>query len=82
MEIAVAIVGAGPSGIATSACLNLHKIHNIVIEREDYVPLEEKSLWLFEPSFGQGVLQPPHMPHPPTAPTFIIKQGFIHYIDD
>lgn len=31
----VMIVGAGPTGLATSACLNLLSIPNIVLERED-----------------------------------------------
>ncbi|KAJ0810694.1 putative indole-3-pyruvate monooxygenase [Helianthus annuus] len=40
------IVGAGPAGIATSACLNLLSIPNIVLEREDcYASLWQKKAY-------------------------------------
>ncbi|KAJ8618830.1 hypothetical protein MRB53_015016 [Persea americana] len=84
MEIAVVIVGAGPSGIATSACLNLHSISNIVLEREDC----SVSLWRkraynrLNLHLAKEFCQLPHMPYPPNAPTFLPKKDFINYIDD
>ncbi|XP_076902650.1 putative indole-3-pyruvate monooxygenase YUCCA10 [Bidens hawaiensis] len=45
-ETVVVIVGAGPAGIATSACLNLLSIPNIVLEREDcYASLWQKKAY-------------------------------------
>ncbi|XP_076947164.1 putative indole-3-pyruvate monooxygenase YUCCA10 [Bidens hawaiensis] len=45
-ETVVVIVGAGPAGIATSACLNILSIPNIVLEREDcYASLWQKKAY-------------------------------------
>ncbi|XP_076905886.1 putative indole-3-pyruvate monooxygenase YUCCA11 [Bidens hawaiensis] len=45
-ETVVVIVGAGPAGIATSACLNLLSILNIVLERENcYASLWQKKAY-------------------------------------
>ncbi|XP_076938305.1 putative indole-3-pyruvate monooxygenase YUCCA10 [Bidens hawaiensis] len=45
-ETVVVIVGAGPAGIATLACLNLLSIPNIVLEREDcYASLWKKKAY-------------------------------------
>ncbi|XP_058099705.1 probable indole-3-pyruvate monooxygenase YUCCA10 [Magnolia sinica] len=83
MESIVVIVGAGPSGLATSACLNLLSIPNIILEREDCCA----SLWKkraydrLNLHLAKQFCHLPHMPHPPSSPTYIPKKDFIQYID-
>ncbi|ERN08816.1 probable indole-3-pyruvate monooxygenase YUCCA11 [Amborella trichopoda] len=83
-EQVVIIVGAGPSGLATSACLKNLRIPNVVIERDDC----SASLWKkrcydrLNLHLGKEFCELPHFPFPPDAPTFISKIDFIKYIDD
>ncbi|KAG6388614.1 hypothetical protein SASPL_150046 [Salvia splendens] len=80
----VLIIGAGPAGLATSACLNLKNIANIVLEREDCAA----SLWRkraydrLKLHLAKEFCQLPHMPFPAGSPTFIPKNAFISYLDD
>lgn len=82
-ETVVVIVGAGPAGLATSACLNLFSIPNIILEREDC----NGSLWKkkaydrLKLHLPKHLCQLPHMPFPPNEPTFVSKNGFIQYLD-
>ncbi|KAL5571894.1 hypothetical protein UlMin_021491 [Ulmus minor] len=82
--VEVVIVGGGPAGIATSACLNHLKISNIVLEREDCCA----SLWKkraydrLKLHLAKQYCQLPHMPFPQEAPTFIAKNEFIRYLDE
>ncbi|KAJ0810697.1 putative indole-3-pyruvate monooxygenase [Helianthus annuus] len=71
-ETIVMIVGAGPAGIATSACLNLLSIPNIVLEREDcYASLWQKKAYDgLKLHLAKNFCQFPHMPFPLSAPTF------------
>ncbi|KAI3961804.1 hypothetical protein MKW92_038609 [Papaver armeniacum] len=84
MEEVVVIVGAGPSGLATSACLNLLNIPNIILERENvYASLwKERSYDRLKLHLAKQFCHLPHMPYPPNAPTFVPRQEFIRYIDD
>ncbi|KAK2975917.1 hypothetical protein RJ640_007395, partial [Escallonia rubra] len=83
-EKMVVIVGAGPAGLATSACLNLLCIPNVVLEREDC----SASLWKkssydrLKLHLAKQFCQLPHMPFPSNAPTFVPKNGFIEYLDN
>uniref|UniRef100_A0A251VQW0 indole-3-pyruvate monooxygenase n=1 Tax=Helianthus annuus TaxID=4232 RepID=A0A251VQW0_HELAN len=63
-ETIVMIVGAGPAGIATSACLNLLSIPNIVLEREDcYASLWQKKAYdRLKLHLAKNFCQLPHMP--------------------
>ncbi|KAL2232311.1 UNVERIFIED_CONTAM: putative indole-3-pyruvate monooxygenase YUCCA11 [Sesamum indicum] len=83
-ETTVVIVGAGPAGLATSACLNLDNIPNIVLEREDcFASLWKKRAYdRLKLHLAKQFCQLPHMPFPPNAPTFVPKHGFIQYLDD
>lgn len=78
------IVGAGPAGLATSACLNLLSVPNVVLEREDCCA----SLWKkraydrLKLHIAKQFCELPHMPYPSDAPTFIPRNGFIRYLDD
>lgn len=80
----VVIVGAGPAGLATSACLNLHNIPNIVLEKEDcYASLWRKRAYgRLKLHLAKEYCELPHYPYPPNSPTFIPKAGFINYLDD
>ncbi|KAJ0959377.1 putative indole-3-pyruvate monooxygenase [Helianthus annuus] len=75
-ETVVVIVGAGPAGIATSACLNLLSIPNIVLEREDcYSSLWQKKAYdRLKLHLAKNFCQLPHMPFPLSAPTFVPKK--------
>ncbi|KAL5982693.1 hypothetical protein ACLOJK_016769 [Asimina triloba] len=83
METVVVIVGAGPSGLATAACLNLHSIPNIILERDDC----HASLWRkraydrLNLHLAKEFCHLPHMPHPSSSPVYIPKKDFINYID-
>ncbi|KAJ3671619.1 hypothetical protein LUZ60_007698 [Juncus effusus] len=84
MKKEVVIVGAGPAGLATSACLNRLSIPNIILEREDCIA----SLWKknaydrLKLHLAKQFCELPHMQFPQNAPTFVPKDGFIRYLDD
>ncbi|KAJ0979714.1 hypothetical protein J5N97_015188 [Dioscorea zingiberensis] len=82
-ETTVVIVGAGPAGLATAACLTTHSIPYVLLERDDCIG----SLWR-KRSYDRVTLhlakqycQLPHAPHPPETPTFIPKKHFIEYLE-
>ncbi|XP_076938277.1 putative indole-3-pyruvate monooxygenase YUCCA11 [Bidens hawaiensis] len=80
----VVIVGAGPAGIATSACLNLLSIPNIVLEREDcYASLWQKKAYdRLKLHLAKNFCQLPHMAFPLSAPTFVPKNMFVKYLQN
>ncbi|XP_059433539.1 probable indole-3-pyruvate monooxygenase YUCCA10 [Corylus avellana] len=84
MEITVVIVGAGPSGLATAACLTRHSIPYVILEREDcYASLWKKRTYdRCGLHLAKEFCSLPFMPHPPKTPTFLPKDAFLHYIDD
>ena len=79
----VVIVGAGPSGIATSALLNSMSIPNIVFEREDCCA----SLWKKRCydrlclHLAKSFRSLPLMPHSFRTATFMSKDTFTDYVD-
>ncbi|KAL8481878.1 hypothetical protein ACS0TY_028141 [Phlomoides rotata] len=83
-KTSVVIVGAGPAGLATSACLNLQNIPNIVLEKEDcYASLWRKRAYgRLKLHLAKEFCELPHFSYPPNSPTFIPKLGFINYLDD
>ncbi|KAL8481876.1 hypothetical protein ACS0TY_028139 [Phlomoides rotata] len=80
----VVVVGAGPAGLATSACLNVKNIPHIILEREDcYASLWRKRAYgRLKLHLAKEFCELPHMSYPPNSPTFIPKNGFIKYLDD
>ncbi|XP_047306631.1 probable indole-3-pyruvate monooxygenase YUCCA11 [Impatiens glandulifera] len=84
LDTVVIIVGAGPGGMATSACLNLLSIPNIVIEREDCCASlwKKKAYDRLKLHLAKDICKLPHMPFPPTAPTYVLRNDFIAYLDN
>ncbi|XP_038678416.1 probable indole-3-pyruvate monooxygenase YUCCA11 [Tripterygium wilfordii] len=84
VEVVVLIVGAGPAGLATSACLNMHSIPNLLLEREEC----SASLWRnraydrLKLHLGKQFCALPHMPFPSNLPEFVPRKDFINYLDE
>ncbi|KAI3783701.1 hypothetical protein L1987_42787 [Smallanthus sonchifolius] len=74
----------GSAGIATSACLNLLSIPNVVLEREDcYASLWQKNAYdRLKLHLAKNFCQLPHMAFPLSAPTFVPKNMFVHYLQN
>lgn len=83
-EHPVIVVGAGPSGLATAACLNRLFIPNIVIEREDcFASLwKKKSYDRLHLHLPKQFCELPHMSFPLASPTYIPRQQFLEYLDE
>uniref|UniRef100_A0ACD5ZE39 Uncharacterized protein n=1 Tax=Avena sativa TaxID=4498 RepID=A0ACD5ZE39_AVESA len=83
-NVAVLIVGAGPAGLATAACLTHLSIPYVIIEREDC----NASLWRnraydrLKLHLAKEFCELPHMSYPADAPTYIPKALFVKYLDD
>ncbi|XP_047093636.1 probable indole-3-pyruvate monooxygenase YUCCA11 [Lolium rigidum] len=83
-EASVLIVGAGPAGLATAACLSKFSIPYVIVERESC----SASLWRnrsydrLKLHLAKEFCELPHMSYPVDAPTYIPKNQFIKYIDD
>ncbi|XP_010910445.1 probable indole-3-pyruvate monooxygenase YUCCA10 [Elaeis guineensis] len=84
MRKQVVIVGAGPSGLATAACLNSLCIPNIMLEKEDCAA----SLWKkrtydrLKLHLAKQFCALPHFPFPKSTATFVPKNDFIRYVDN
>ncbi|XP_054806316.1 probable indole-3-pyruvate monooxygenase YUCCA10 [Prosopis cineraria] len=85
MEVTdVVIVGAGPSGLATSACLTKYSIPHIILEKHDC----NVSLWRKHTydrvnlHLAKEFCSLPLLPHSPSSPTFLSKSEFLDYIDN
>ncbi|KAJ4955329.1 hypothetical protein NE237_012112 [Protea cynaroides] len=83
-ETVVIVAGAGPSGISTSACLNLQSIPHIVLEREAiYCPIwTKKSYDRLHLHLAKHLCELPHMPFPESYPTFVPRKQFVQYLDE
>ncbi|XP_020204477.1 probable indole-3-pyruvate monooxygenase YUCCA11 [Cajanus cajan] len=83
-DVPVVIVGAGPAGLATAACLNKLSIPNVIIERDDC----HASLWRkraydrLKLHLGKEFCNLPHMPFPSDFPTFVPRVEFLRYLDN
>lgn len=83
-ETLVLIVGAGPAGLAISACLSVKSIPFIVLEREDC----HNSLWKKRAydrchlHLAKEFCSLPLMSPGPKAKKYMPKDDFVRYIDD
>ncbi|XP_039007982.1 probable indole-3-pyruvate monooxygenase YUCCA10 [Hibiscus syriacus] len=84
MEQTVVIVGAGPSGLATAACLAAHSIPHVILEREDvYASLWKRRAYdRLKLHLAKEFCALPFKPHSPDSPTYIPKDMFVDYLDD
>ncbi|VAH39017.1 unnamed protein product [Triticum turgidum subsp. durum] len=82
--VTVLIVGAGPAGLATAACLSQFSIPYAIVERESC----SASLWRnraydrLKLHLAKEFCELPHMSYPVDAPTYIPKTLFVKYLDD
>ncbi|XP_043720031.1 probable indole-3-pyruvate monooxygenase YUCCA10 [Telopea speciosissima] len=83
-ETVVIVAGAGPTGISTSACLNLQSIPHILLEREDiYCPIwTKKSYDCLHLQLAKQFCELPHMPFPDSYPTYVPRKLFVQYLDN
>ncbi|CAL9047463.1 probable indole-3-pyruvate monooxygenase YUCCA10 [Musa acuminata AAA Group] len=83
MQTEVVIVGAGPSGLATAASLNILAIPYVVLEKDTC----SASMWKLRTydrlqlHLAKRFCELPHMPIPRNAPTYLPKAQFIQYLD-
>ncbi|KAJ1275562.1 hypothetical protein BS78_05G145200 [Paspalum vaginatum] len=83
MDFVVLIVGAGPAGLATAACLSQRSIPYLIVEREDC----SASLWRsrtydrLKLHLAKEFCSLPYMPYPEGTPTYVPKEEFIKYVD-
>lgn len=83
-ESTVIIVGAGPSGLATAACLTQQSIPYILLEREDC----SASLWKKKAydrlhlHLPKQYCELPHFKLPPNSPKYVSRADFVEYLDN
>uniref|UniRef100_A0ACD5X7E5 Uncharacterized protein n=1 Tax=Avena sativa TaxID=4498 RepID=A0ACD5X7E5_AVESA len=83
-NVVVLIVGAGPAGLATAACLTQFSIPYVIVEREDC----GASLWRnraydrLKLHLAKEFCELPYMSYPEDAPTYIPKALFVKYLDE
>ncbi|CAO2192943.1 unnamed protein product [Urochloa humidicola] len=79
----VIIVGAGPSGLAVSACLSLRGVPSLILERDDCVG----SMWRKRAydrltlRFPKRATALPYAPHPAAALDYLPRDDFADYLD-
>ncbi|KAL5215093.1 hypothetical protein ABZP36_004245 [Zizania latifolia] len=83
MEVTVLIVGAGPAGLATAACLEQRRIPYVIVERESC----SASLWRHRAydrlklHLAKEFCELPHMAYPTSTPTNVPRESFVEYLD-
>ncbi|AEE83256.1 putative protein [Arabidopsis thaliana] len=77
------IVGSGPSGLATAACLKSRDIPSLILERSTCIA----SLWQHKTydrlrlHLPKDFCELPLMPFPSSYPTYPTKQQFVQYLE-
>ena len=83
MDIEVAIIGAGPAGLAVGACLRRRGIPFEIFERSDRVApawhRHYRRLHLHTPKGSSGL---PYKPFPTNYPRYPSRQQFVDYLED
>ncbi|KAK6940908.1 hypothetical protein RJ641_030439 [Dillenia turbinata] len=83
-EQVVIVVGAGPAGLATAACLTSLSIPYMLIEREDfYAPIwTKKSYDRLHLHLAKHFCELPLMSMPAEYPTYVPRAQFLQYLDN
>ncbi|KAJ8430062.1 hypothetical protein Cgig2_020982 [Carnegiea gigantea] len=83
-ESTVIVVGAGPSGLATAACLTQDSIPYILLEREDcFASLwKKKSYDRLHLHLPKQYCELPLMKFPSTCPKYVPRKDFLEYLDN
>ncbi|XP_010047734.2 indole-3-pyruvate monooxygenase YUCCA2 [Eucalyptus grandis] len=76
------IVGAGPSGLATAACLKERGVPSLILERTNCIGSlwEHKTYDRLRLHLPKQFCELPHMPFPKDFPTYPTKQQFLAYL--
>ncbi|VAH54590.1 unnamed protein product [Triticum turgidum subsp. durum] len=83
-NVVVLIVGVGPAGLATAACLSQFSIPYVIVDRESC----SASLWRnraydrLKLHLAKEFCELPHMSYPLDVPTYIPKTLFVKYLDN
>ncbi|CAO2203196.1 unnamed protein product [Urochloa humidicola] len=79
----VIVVGAGPSGLAVSACLSLRGVPSLVLDRDDCVGSlwRKRAYYRLTLHLPKAVSALPHAPHPASAPEYLPRDDFADYLD-
>lgn len=84
IEQEAVVVGAGPSGIGTAACLKTLSTPHIVLEREDcFASIWKKYAYdRLSLHLPKRVCELPHVHLPADYPEYVPKDQFVRYLDD
>ncbi|KAL5204578.1 hypothetical protein ABZP36_009449 [Zizania latifolia] len=83
MEVTVLIVGSGPAGLATAACLEQRRIPYVIVERESC----SASLWhhraydRLKLHLAKEFCELPHMAYPTSTPTHVPRERFVEHLE-
>ncbi|KAK1437254.1 hypothetical protein QVD17_03043 [Tagetes erecta] len=82
-ETTVIVVGAGPSGLSTAACLHKLSIPYIILEREDCIAslFNKRSYDRLHLHLAKQFCHLPFMPFPDSFPTYVSRSDFVKYLD-
>ncbi|XP_049397332.1 probable indole-3-pyruvate monooxygenase YUCCA10 [Solanum stenotomum] len=80
----IIVVGAGPSGIATLACLNKLDINNVVLGKQDCCAYlcKKKTYDRLHLHLLKDFCSLPFMSHAISSPKYMLKKEFIQYLDE
>lgn len=83
MESTTIVVGAGPAGLATAACLTQNSIPYLLLEREDcFAPLWKKKTYKrLHLHLPKHTCELPLMKFPSTYPNYVPRSDFLQYLD-
>ncbi|KAJ8556555.1 hypothetical protein K7X08_035730 [Anisodus acutangulus] len=78
------IVGAGPSGLATAACLKERSIPSLILERDDCIASlwQKKTYNRLRLHLPKQFCELPLMPFPSNFQTYPTKQEFVTYLEE
>src|SRR5256885_5684358 len=80
-RVDVLVVGGGPAGLATSQQLSQHRVPHRVLERGDDVGYTWANLYdSLTLHTGKHMSDLPGMPLPRSAPLFVPREEFLHYL--